>query len=71
METLMQPKQKQPQEQQPKEKQRQPQEKPRPIERDESDALAVKPIKTNRGDSESEVPPEGGEDAGPEDGQHR
>ncbi|HEY6863817.1 MAG TPA: hypothetical protein VI319_07925 [Burkholderiales bacterium] len=66
----MQPK-KQPQEQQPKEKQRQPQEKPRPIERDETDALGVKPTKTNRGDSESEVPPEGDEDAGPEEEHQR
>jgi hypothetical protein len=63
----MEPKQKQPQEQQPKEKQRQPRDKPQPIQRDESDTLALKPIKTPRGDSEPEVPPEGGEDAGPKD----
>jgi hypothetical protein len=63
----MEPKQKQPQEQQPKEKQRQPQEKPQPIQRDETDAVARKPIKTPRGDSEPEVPPEGGEDAGPDE----
>ncbi|HZR67824.1 MAG TPA: hypothetical protein VFB01_02090 [Burkholderiales bacterium] len=44
---------------------KQPQEKPQPIQRDETDSLAVKPAKTNRGDSEPEVPPEGGEDAGP------
>ena len=62
----MQP-EKQPQEQPPKEKQRQPQEKPQPIERDESNTLAVKPVKTNRGDSEPEVPPDGGEDAGPKE----
>ena len=62
----MQPR-KQPQEQAPKEKQRQPQDKPRPIQRDETDSLAVKPTKTNRGDSEPEVPPEGEEDRGPEE----
>ena len=60
----MQPR-KQPQEQQAKEKQRQPRDKPQPIQRDETDTVGVKPIKTNRGDSEPEVPPEGGDDAGP------